>query len=59
MTEIEAAYNQGVEDACLILESAMKSIPKGYAVTISGLADMTRDMRQNLTLSDPVAEISA
>lgn len=53
MTEIEAAYNHGVDDACRILEAAAKSIPPQHAVTVSGLGDLTRDIRQNLTISDP------
>lgn len=59
MTEIDAAYNQGVEDACRILEAAAKSIPPHSAVTVSGLADLVRDMRGNLMLSDPAAEVTA
>lgn len=58
MTEIETAYNQGVDDACRILEAAAKQIPKGHAVTITGLGELARDMRQ-LKASDPVAEVTA
>lgn len=54
MTEIEAAYNQGVDDACRILEAAAKSIPKGHAVTITGLGELACELRQ-LIIEDPVA----
>jgi hypothetical protein len=45
VTEIEKAFNQGVDECARVLEAAARSIPPQHAVTAKGLEELADDMR--------------
>ena len=56
MTELEIAYNQGVDECARVVALAASQIPPQHAVTVSGIKTLADDLR-GLKLGVPVPDV--